>query len=45
METFLFTDIADSTRLWQQFPQAMSRSMAAIPGRCYADKYEAWTPR
>ncbi len=29
MQTFLFTDIADSTLLWQRFPEAMSRSLAA----------------
>ena len=29
MLTFLFTDIAESSRLWQQYPQTMSRSLAA----------------
>ena len=28
MQTFLFTDIADSSRLWQQYPQEMSRALA-----------------
>ena len=28
MLTFLFTDIADSSQLWQSFPQGMSRALA-----------------
>lgn len=28
MQTLLFTDIADSSRLWQQYPQEMSRALA-----------------
>ncbi len=28
MQTFLFTDIADSSRLWQQYPREMSRALA-----------------
>lgn len=29
MLTFLFTDIADSTRLWQDYPEDMSHALAA----------------
>lgn len=34
MQTFLFTDIEDSTRLWQQFPLQMSAAAALHDGIC-----------
>jgi class 3 adenylate cyclase len=32
MLTFLFTDVADSSHLWQQFPKEMSHALAAHDG-------------